>query len=254
MLDKVIKNHLQDKKILLMTHLVLGYPSFEENRKMIAEMSEADVELIELQIPFSEPTADGPVILEANFESLKNGTKVSECFEFAKEIVKEYPKISFLFMTYYNILFAKGERHFIEAAKECGIKGLIVPDIPPEEDKDYTDFCESNEIDPVFIFTPTSTPERLKELSKHSRGLIYAVGRRGVTGSKTNFDQEIADQIKLYRDSTELPLALGFGVQEKADVDFLVDKVDIAVIGSQLIRIQQNEGSEAVGSFLKSLR
>jgi tryptophan synthase alpha chain len=237
-----------------MTHLVLGYPSFEENRKLIAQMSEAGVEMIELQIPFSEPTSDGPVILKANDEALKRGTTVAQCFEFAQEVCAAYPDIIFLFMTYYNILYAHGVEKFVAKAKELGIQGLIVPDISPEEGEIYIQACQQQEIEPIFIFTPTNTRERLQFLANVCQGFVYCVGRRGVTGTKTDFTEEVQHHIKAYKNATDLPLALGFGIREKADVDFLKGKVDIAVIGTQVLRIHEEQGVDAVGTFLKTLR
>lgn len=254
MLEHYIQAKREKQDILLMTHLVLGYPSFEENRKLIAQMIEAGVEMMELQIPFSEPTSDGPVILKANDEALKRGTTVAECLNFAKGVCSEYSDVAFLFMTYYNILFAFGVEKFVANAKQLGLRGLIVPDIPPEEGETYLQACQQQEIDPVFIFTPTNTLERLQSLAKVSKGFVYCVGRRGVTGMKTEFTGELYKQIELYKSVTNLPLALGFGVREKADVDYLKGKVDIAVIGTQVLRIHEEEGTEAVGAFLKGLR
>ena len=254
MLEDMIRQRKSENEILLMTHLVLGYPSFEENRKVISQMAEAGVELIELQIPFSEPTADGPVILRANSQSLENQTKVTECLKFAEESCKTYPEVSFLFMTYYNIIFVFGEKKFLAKAKEIGIKGFIIPDLPPEEAGDWLSGCRGHSLDSVFIFTPTHSGERLKEIATAAQGFIYCVGRRGVTGKRTDFDDSLSGQISRYRNATNLPLALGFGVQEKADIDFLTGKVDIAVIGSKLIELHEKEGVKAVGDFLSSLR
>jgi len=254
MLEHRIRAERKKKDILLMTHLVLGYPSFEENRKLIGQMADAGVELIELQIPFSEPTSDGPVILKANDAALKRGTTVAACFQFAKEVCAGYPDTGFLFMTYSNILFAYGIEQFVATAKEFGLQGLIIPDLPPEEGEIYLRACHQHDIDPIFIFTPTHTFERLQRLAQVCQGFVYCVGRRGVTGKKTDFTHETEERVTLYKRVTNLPLALGFGVREKADVDFLKGKVDITVIGTQILRIQEEQGTEAVGSFLKELR
>ena len=254
MLEEFIKSHREKKPILLMTHLVLGYPSFEENFKAIEAMSNADVELVELQIPFTEPVADGPVILKANCDSLKNGTKVKDCLEFAEKVCKKFPSISFLFMTYYNIVYKNNEIEFIKKAKKIGIKGFIIPDLPPEESDFWLDECEKNELENIFIFTPLNTDERLEKIANFAKGFVYCVGRKGVTGSKTNFDQSIESQIERYKKATNLPLALGFGIQQKSDVEFLTGKTDIAVIGSKLIDIQINKKTEAIETFLKQIR
>ncbi|MDD3371899.1 MAG: tryptophan synthase subunit alpha [Alphaproteobacteria bacterium] len=253
MLENNIKALLEHKKPLIMAHLVLGFPSFEENRKVVDEMVNAGVEVIELQIPFSE-SWDGPVILKANEEALKNGTTVSACFDFAQKIVKAYPDTIFLFMTYYNVLFAQGVEAFAKKAKAIGIQGTIVPDIPPEEGKEYIAACESAGISPIFLFTPTTPDERLKELCAYSKGIAYCVGRKGTTGIKTNADDSLIELIERYRRSIDLPIALGFGIQSKQDFDAIAPYIDIAVIGTKLLIVQQESGANGVGLFLKSLR
>ncbi|OGH00200.1 MAG: tryptophan synthase subunit alpha [Candidatus Lambdaproteobacteria bacterium RIFOXYD1_FULL_56_27] len=254
MLETKIRAELQTKPILLMTHLVLGYPSFEENEKVIGAMAQAGVELVELQIPFSEPSADGPVIVNANAESLAKGTKVEQCFEFAAKMTGLYPKVGFLFMTYTNILFARGMDQFLERSLAAGLQGFIIPDLPIEESQDWRRNCHKAQMANVLIMTPTSTEARLKEIGQASTGLVYSVGRRGVTGLKTQFDLGLEAQIRRFKAATKLPLALGFGVKSPEDVAFLSGKADLAVIGSKLIELHQEAGVEAVGRFLGSLR
>ena len=252
-LENTLREALTNKKILLMTHLVLGYPSFEVNREVIGQMVENGVDLIEMQIPFTEPMADGPMILKANQESIAKGTKVEECLEFAKEITAEF-HIPFLFMTYYNILFKYGLDAFINRASDINIQGFIVPDLPPEEGREYLDLVKSRNMAPIQIFAPTSTKERMKLLADNGAGFIYCVSRRGVTGQKTDFDQDFSEYIGRCRSATNLPLAVGFGIRSKEDVNYLTGKADIAVIGTETIRLVDEKGAEAVGPFIASLR
>ncbi len=252
-LNKYIKSRLQDKDILLMTHLVLGYPSFAVNRTVIKEMVNNGVDLIEMQIPFSEPVADGPMILKANQESIANGTKVRDCLAFAREIAAIY-NIPFLFMTYYNILYKYGVEAFINDSLDIGIKGFIVPDLPPEEGADFFALCDKQNITPIQIYAPTSTDARMGELAKYGRGFIYCVARRGVTGQETSFDTGFNDYIKRCHQATDLPLAVGFGISSRADVDMLVGKAEIAVIGTKTIKLVDTEGAAAVGPFIAGLR
>ena len=248
-----IRKQLQDKQILLMTHLVLGYPSFDVNRQVIAQMVENGVDLIELQIPFSEPVADGPMILKANQEAIANGAKVRACLDFAAEMTAKYD-IPFLFMTYYNILFKYGVEEFIGKAKEIGIKGFIIPDLPPEEGRQYLELTARCGLDPIQIFAPTTKASRMKELASHGGGFIYCVARRGVTGKKTDFDADFNAYMQRCRQATDLPLAVGFGIARKEDVDFLTGKADIAVIGTRTIKIVDEQGPQAVGPFIAGLR
>jgi tryptophan synthase alpha chain len=252
-LENTIREALTKKKILLMTHLVLGYPSFEVNREVIRQMVDNGVDLIEMQIPFSEPMADGPMILKANQESIAKGAKVGECLEFAKEITAEF-HIPFLFMTYYNIIFKYGVNAFINSAYDINIQGFIIPDLPPEEGKEYLALVKSRNMAPIQIFAPTSTLKRMKLLADKGAGFIYCVARRGVTGKQTDFAQDFSEYIERCRSATDLPLAVGFGIRSKDDVDYLTGKADIAVIGTETIRLVDEKGAEAVGPFIAGLR
>jgi tryptophan synthase alpha chain len=253
MLREHIEEKLKEKQILLMTHLVLGYPSFDANRQVVAAMAEGGVDLMELQIPFSEPVADGPVISRACQDAIEAGAKVRECLSFAAEMTKKHD-IPFLFMTYYNIIFRHGEERFLEEAVRMGIRGLIVPDLPPEEGGSYLRKAKEAGVAPVQIFAPTTTDERMAELADTADGFIYCVARRGVTGKQTDFDSGFDAYLKRCRAATALPLAVGFGIREKKDVDLLRGKADIAVIGTRTIELVEKEGVEAVGPFIKSLR
>ena len=252
-LEEYIRKTQQNKKILLMTHIVLGFPSLEINRKVIKQMVENGVDLIEMQIPFSEPVADGPVIVRANQEAIEAGTKVKDCLEFAAEITAAYD-IPFLFMTYYNILYQYGVEKFFKKSEEIGIKGFIIPDLPPEEGEDFFQLSKQYDIAPILIYAPTSTADRMKYLSSFGQGFIYCVARKGVTGKQTEFDQEFNSYMDRCRTSTDMPLAVGFGISSKEDVDSLIGKADIAVIGTKTINVVEEEGADAVGPFISRLR
>jgi len=253
MLESYIREKRARKDILIMTHLVLGYPSFEQAYTIVESMVRAGVDLIELQIPFSEPIADGPVILRANQMSLAAGSKVDICLDFAQNVAAEFD-VPFLIMSYYNILFKYGVDRFTADAKEIGIRGVIVPDLPPEEAGEYLNAMEQNGLAPIFIFSPNTTDERLKSIAACAKGFVYCVSRTGVTGSQTDFSRQLDAYLGRCRVATSLPLAVGFGVKEKADVDFLQGKVDIAIIGTQTIRLVDEKGVAAVEGFIRSLQ
>ncbi len=248
-----IEQRLKHKPILLMTHLVLGYPSLGVNREVIRAMAENGVDCIELQIPFSEPMADGPVILRANQDALKQGIRVEDCFRFAGEIIREFPGVNFLFMTYYNIIFRYGEEAFLRRAAEIGMRGFIVPDLPPEEGETYLRISRELGTAPIMFFTPTSTPERMRKVAELGDGFIYCVARKGVTGKQTEIDETLADHLARYREATDLPLAVGFGISSRKDVALLEGKADMAVIGTATIRLVDEQGAGAVGPFIASL-
>ncbi|MES1173659.1 MAG: tryptophan synthase subunit alpha [Myxococcales bacterium] len=253
MLEAYLRKQREQKEILLMTHIVLGYPDFETSLRVVEAMVEAGVELMELQIPFSEPIADGPVILRANQLALSGGSSVQRCFEFASEVARRFP-IPFLFMSYYNVLFKHGTGSFVKRMAEANLKGAIVPDLPPEEGAEYLSAMTESGLDPIFIYSPNTTPARLASLASYGRGFVYCVARKGVTGTRTAFSDDLSAYLARARAATELPLAVGFGVQEKADVDFLRGKADIAVVGSETLRVLDREGIGGVRPFLSSLR
>ena len=252
MLESYIKKRLKTKDILLMTHIVIGYPSFEDCFEIVKHMVEAGVDLMELQIPFSEPMADGPVILKANQKAIEKGSTVKKCFEFAKKVSKEF-SIPFLFMSYANILYKYGMEQFSDKMAQINLKGAIVPDLPPEEGEDYIRAMKKNNLSPIYIFSPETSDERLSYLSSFASGFVYCLARKGVTGKKTSFTNELASYLLRCRKATSLPLAVGFGVKEKADVNYLKGRADIAVIGSQTIRIMEEKGAVAAGDFICSL-
>jgi tryptophan synthase alpha chain len=253
MIEDYIREKLKTKRILLMTHIVIGYPSLDASYEIVRAMVKAGVDLMELQIPFSEPIADGPVILKANQASLAAGTTVAACLDFARRAAAEF-QIPFLLMTYYNILFKYGVPAFAQAMAQGGLRGAIVPDLPPEEGAQYLEAMRQNNLAPIFIFAPTSRNERLRLIAGHARGFVYCVARKGVTGQQTDFSQDLRHYLSRCRQATHLPLALGFGVKDKADIDFLTGQVEIAVIGTQTIRIVEEKGVSAVNDFIAGLR
>jgi tryptophan synthase alpha chain len=252
MLETYLRQRLKKKEILLMTHIVVGYPTFDDAFQMIETMVKAGVDLMELQIPFSEPIADGPVILHANQKALSKGATVQKCMEFAEKAATAF-EIPFLFMSYYNILFKYGVQRFAGAMAEIGLKGAIVPDLPPEEGREYLGAMEKHHLSPIFIFSPTTSDDRMKYLDSFGKGFIYCVARKGVTGVETDFSGQLEQYLSRCRTATGLPLALGFGVKDSNDIDFLKGKADIAVIGSETIRRMDQGGVAAAGEFIRSL-
>jgi tryptophan synthase alpha chain len=244
---------LQQQPVLLMTHIVIGYPSLSASLEVVDEMVGAGVDLIELQLPFSEPIADGKVILAANQQALSQGVRVDDCFEFAEKVTHKH-SVPFLFMTYYNLLFARQVPRFVGDMRRVGIRGAIVPDLPPEEAGSYLESMSEAQLDPVFIFSPNTPPSRMRTIEKHGSGFIYCVARTGVTGAQTQFSEGLADYLKRCRGATRLPLAVGFGVKSRGDVEFVRDKADIAVVGSETLRVIDKHGVGGVRPFLRSLR
>lgn len=251
-LEELIRQRKAHKDILLMTHIVLGYPSFETNREVIRAMVENGVDCIEMQIPFSEPMADGPVILKANQDSLARGATIDDCLAFGAEMCATHD-IPFLYMTYFNIIYKYGEQRFLDQAVKAGIQGLILPDLPPEEGADLCKTANQKGIAPIMIYSPTSTDERMEELANYGAGFIYCTARKGVTGTHSELDAEFTSYLERCRRATSLPLAVGFGIQNRTDIEALIGVADMGVVGSQTIKLVDRHGSEAVGPFISQL-
>lgn len=253
MLADLLRKKREDQEILLMTHIVIGYPNFDDSMRVVESMVEAGVDIMELQIPFSEPIADGPVILHANQGSLQAGSTVERCMRFGEECAKRFD-IPFLFMTYYNILFKFGVVAFAERMSESGLAGAIVPDLPPEEAGEYLEVMDARGLAPIFIFSPNTSDQRMSEIAAVAKGLVYCVARKGVTGQSTSFSHELDQYLARCRAATDLPLALGFGVKDRDDVDYLRGRADLAVIGTRTIQIMEEQGVDAVKPFIQGLR
>jgi tryptophan synthase alpha chain len=252
MLEQHIRQKQQKKPLLLMTHIVIGYPSFPESWALARSMVDAGVDLMELQIPFSEPMADGPVILKANQDALAAGATVGKCLEFARELAQQVP-IPLVFMSYYNIVFKHGVERFAAEMKRAGLYGAIVPDLPIEEGADYARAMSTEGLAAVPLFAPNTPEPRMRLLAEAASGMVYCVARKGVTGAKTDFSTELGDYLARARRATALPLAVGFGLKSKVDVDFVRGKVDVAVVGTESLRILNESGVGAVGEFIQTL-
>jgi tryptophan synthase alpha chain len=239
-------------KIALMTHQVIGYPDMKTNERALEIFEKNGVEYTELQIPFSDPSADGPTFVKANQESLNSGTTVRKSLEFIEKSVKKFD-MNILIMTYYNIVYQYGVEEFVKKASKLGVWGLIIPDATLEDASELYEYCEKYDVNPVVIATPYTEESRLKELSIKGSGFIYYVPRAGVTGTKTKFSDDVTNKIDRIKEVTKMKCAVGFGIQEKKDIDILSGHADIAIIGSAITRVIENEGIEKVDEFLKNL-
>lgn len=251
-LEAFIAERKKSKELLVMAHVVCGYPSFEENLQELEIMAEAGVDLVELQFPFSEPSADGPLFVRANEQSLKAGTTVDQCFDFMRQVSARFP-FKVLMMGYYNTVFKMGEDVFVQRLKEAGGVGYILPDLPVEEAENLHALSAEADVKPVILMTPTSSDKRLAQLGAASRGMVYAVARKGVTGSKTDMGDDVLALIDRCRQHTDVPIGVGFGISSKADMDFLKGSADLAIVGTAALKIWEQSGAEGLRGFFAEL-
>ncbi|HMA64890.1 MAG TPA: tryptophan synthase subunit alpha [Chitinispirillaceae bacterium] len=256
LLQKNIEKRRTEKSVLVMSHTVMGYPSLAYNHEQVKTLAESGVDIIELQFPFSDPMADGPVLSKANQESLENGTTIGQCFTETEKITSAFPKAMFVIMTYYNVIYAYGKEAFLKKAKECGIQGIIVPDLPPDETEahEYVKAADATDIATIFLCTPFTSKERLNYIAQYARGLIYCVARLGTTGRHTKFGAEFEAYINNVKKSFTLPIGVGFGVQTSDDVNHLKRVgADIAIICSHVIKMSMEKGLPAVKEYLTGI-
>lgn len=248
------KNSLAEKNrpAMIMTHVVCGYPSFEDNWKELEIMQEFGVDLVELQFPFSEPSADGPLFVKANQEAIESGVHVEDCFEFMQKVTSAF-SFKVVMMGYYNTVFKAGHRKFLQRLKNAGGDAFILPDLPVEEAAELHKIAAELELSPIILMTPTNSDQRLAQLAQCADGFIYTVARKGVTGSNTDMNQEVAEFIQRCRQHTDLPLAVGFGVSEAKDVEFIGQHADIAVIGTAALKAWEDGGEAGLRAFFEQL-
>lgn len=252
MLNKFLAERKKEKSVMVMTHVVCGYPSFEDNWAELEVMQEFDVDMVELQFPFSEPSADGPLFVKANQEAIDSGVTVDDCFAFMEKASKHF-SFKIVMMGYYNTVFKTGHRVFLERLQAAGAAGFILPDLPIDEAGELHEIAKELDLSPVVLMTPTNRDDRLQALADVADGFIYAVARKGVTGSDTSMDTEVTGFIDRCKKVTDLPLAIGFGVSDASDIKFIAEHADIAVIGTAALRAWENAGKEGLRDFFNSI-
>ena len=212
-------------------------------------------DLIELGIPFSDPTAEGPVIQGANLRALRGGITTDQIFDFVKELRRDV-KVPMVFMTYANVVFSYGADRFISTCKDIEIDGLIIPDLPFEEKEEFLPFCHKYGVDLVSLIAPTSE-NRIAMIAKEAEGFLYIVSSLGVTGMRSEIKTDLASMIKVVRENTDVPCAIGFGISTPEQAKKMADLSDGAIVGSAIIKLLETYGKDApkyIGEYVKSMK
>jgi len=251
-LDDHVREQLGSKPLLLMMHAVVGYPSLDANWAMLEAMDAAGVDLVELQLPFSEPIADGPAFAKANQEAIRAGATWSTYFDFAARASRRFP-FPLLFMGYYNSVFRMGAERFCARLTDAGMRGFIVADLPPEEATELNAMGRAHELAPILLMTPTSSPARLAAIGRQAWGFVYCLAGKGVTGERTDVSQGVEAFIARCRAATPLPLAVGFGIRTPADAGALRGLADIVIVGTAGLEVWEQRGPGAYREFLEAL-
>ena len=235
--------------------ITCGDPDLATTAETVKEAVRNGADLIELGIPFSDPTAEGPVIQGANIRALKGGVTTDKIFDFVRELRKEVT-VPMVFMTYANVVFSYGSEKFIATCKEIGMDGLILPDVPFEEKEEFQSICDRYDMDFISLVAPTSE-NRIAMIAKEAKGFLYIVSSLGVTGTRTEIKTDLSSIMEVVRRNTDVPCAIGFGISTPEQAKKMAGLSDGAIVGSAIIKLLEKYGTEApkyVGEYVKSMK
>lgn len=214
--------------------ITAGDPDLKTTEELVLQFEHSGVDIVELGVPFSDPLADGPTIQAASQRSLEKGTTLKKVLALVKRL-RKHTEIPIALMMYYNQIHHFGEKKFVKALNECGVDGLIVPDLPPEEADQLIKFAKAGDVSTVFFMSPTTESQRMRVIADVATGFIYYVSLTGVTGARQALPSSVAKQIKLAKNLTKKPICVGFGVSTREQVKSMIKMADGVIVGSAII-------------------
>ena len=235
--------------------ITCGDPDLETTESAVRAAAENGADLIELGIPFSDPTAEGPVIQGANIRALKGGVTTDKIFELVRRLRRDV-RVPMVFMTYANVVFSYGSERFIAACRDIGIDGLILPDVPFEEKEEFLPLCRRYGIDLISLIAPTSQ-NRIARIAREAEGFLYIVSSLGVTGVRSEITTDLEAIVKVVRQNTAIPCAIGFGISTPKQAGEMAAYADGVIVGSAIIRILEQYGREApehIGEYVRKMK
>ena len=235
--------------------ITCGDPDLETTAACVRAAVEGGADLIELGIPFSDPTAEGPVIQAANERALKGGVTTDKIFELARQLRKDVT-VPMVFMTYANVVYSYGTERFCDKCVEAGVDGMILPDVPFEEKEEFAPACRARGLDFISLIAPTSE-NRVALIAREAEGFLYIVSSMGVTGVRSEITTDIGAMVRLVRENTSIPCAVGFGISTPAQAKRMADLSDGAIVGSAIVRLIAEHGKDApkrVYEYVKSMK
>ena len=248
----------KSNKKAFITYMTAGFPDIEKTKEIILAQEEAGIDVIELGVPFSDPVADGPVIQNASVAAINNGITLEKIFELMKELRNEGCEVPILFMMYYNTAYHYGLEAFVRKCAACGVDGLIIPDLPYEEQDEIMEQLENTPGAPVFIelVSPVSK-QRISKIVKRSRGFVYCVSQMGVTGGDVkDFHKNLRNYLSEVKNASNVPVMMGFGIKTAEDVKPFKDIIDGAIVGTHFIKLleESNFSADAVKKYIKKFK
>lgn len=249
-----IKSAFENGKAFI-AFITCGDPDLETTASVVREAAKNGADLIELGIPFSDPTAEGPVIQGANLRALAGGVTTDKIFELVRDLRKDVA-IPMVFMTYANVVFSYGAERFISTCRDIGIDGLILPDLPFEEKDEFLPICREYGVDLISLIAPTSE-NRISMIAKEAEGFIYIVSSLGVTGMRSEITTDLRSIVEVIRKNTAIPCAIGFGISTPEQAKKMAGISDGAIVGSAIIKLLEKYGKDApkyVGEYINTMK
>jgi len=257
-IDKKFNELHKNNKKAFIAYIMAGDPSLAVTKKLILELENSGVDIIELGVPFSDPLADGLTIQKASERGLKSKTTLTKVFNLVRNARLE-TQIPIVLMLYYNLVFHYGLKRFVENAALSGIDAAIIPDLPLEESKELRDIAKKHKFSIVHLLAPTSSTERIKKIAAVSAGFIYYVSLTGTTGARKKLPEELAESLKKIKKITKKPVCVGFGISTPEQVKEIQRFADGVIVGSAIVKvIEQNidkrDMVKKVGNFVKNIK
>ncbi len=251
-IDKTFVSLKTSNRKAFIPYIMAGDPSLEDTIKLAKLLEEEGADLIELGVPFSDPLADGPVIQEAALRALNKGVTLRKVLRTVKQIRRD-SSIPIILMTYYNPVFRYGLQSFFKDASYSGVDGLIIPDLLPDEADELSVIANEYNISTIFLLAPTSTNERIRIVSKRSKGFIYYVSITGITGSRLRIDRHLQEMVKRIKGFSNMPVCVGFGVKKPEEAASIARYADGVIIGSSIVKMI-NENRNSLGKYIRDIR
>jgi tryptophan synthase alpha chain len=257
-IEKCFQNLKEKNQKALVAFITAGDPDLPSTGRLFSLLEKNGADIIELGVPFSDPLADGPVIQAASQRALEGGTTLKKIIQLVVEI-RQSSELPIVLMTSYNPVFAYGQKQFVEDALKAGVDGVIIPDLPPEEAEEFQAIADPKGLDMIFLVAPTSTEDRVKMISRQSRGFIYYVSLTGTTGVKTTVAENLQPKIQAIKNVAELPVLVGFGISGPEQAKESAEVADGVIVGSAIVRLiaENNDPTERdakIGQFVSSVK
>ncbi|CAI3565059.1 Tryptophan synthase alpha subunit [Clostridium neonatale] len=255
-IEKRLNELKRENKKAFITYMTAGLPDMKRSSEIIKIQYESGIDIIEIGVPFSDPIADGPVIQDASYRSIQKGTNLKKAFDVVSGVRKDC-EVPIIFMLYYNTILYYGVENFVKKSIECGVDGIIIPDLPYEETFEINEFLERYEDAPYLIplVSPVSK-ERIPMIVENAKGFVYCVSSMGVTGQNSDFHKDVINYLKSVKEVSKIPVMMGFGIKNAEDVEGFKDIIDGCIVGSNFINLMEsnNYDSNTIKQYITTFK